>query len=560
MNELPVKEFAYVMRSLHENNESACIEAKRNFWDFTKIWETISALSNAASYHDISYAYMIWGIENNTWKITWTTFDARKENRWSQDFWLWLQSKLSYRDVLEDFTYEYEWERLYIMRIKQCWSIPLNFENVPYIKINSHNQLLNRYPDHLRKILTKQQDRTVDICEWARLDNLDPAAILFARQKYAKVKPGLIAEINQRDDATFLNKTKAMIWEKVTNAWMILLWKTEATHLLSPHVAQISRILKNRDGDKIDYEHFDWPLLLAVDKVFAKIRNLKYRYMTWQTIFPEEVNKYDDFVVREALHNCIAHQDYNLRWRINVIEEEDTLTFVNVWSFGPWSIENLLVAKSTQEVYRNDHLTKVMINYQMIDTIGSGIERMFKIQWKRFFPMPDYDISNDKVAVTIMGKVLDMNYAKKLLQVPNLSLRDMILLDRVQKKKTLKSEQIKYLRSKKYVEGNKNNLYVSLGVAQKTSKVVEYAMSQKNINEQRKKVLEFITLSGEIGVQKSEIAEYIEKKKLLEDGLTDQKKKSRIQNILWYLQKEWKVHTQWSWPMRYRFVSEIEGK
>lgn len=146
--------------------------------------------------------------------------------------------------------------------------------------------------------------------------------------------------------------------------------------------------------------------------------------------------------------------------------------------------------------------------------------------------MPDYDISNDKVAVTIMGKVLDMNYAKKLLQVPNLSLRDMILLDRVQKKKTLKSEQIKYLRSKKYVEGNKNNLYVSLGVAQKTSKVVEYAMSQKNINEQRKKVLEFITLSGEIGVQKSEIAEYIEKKKLLEDGLTDQKKKSRIQNIL----------------------------
>ncbi len=558
MNELTSEEFAYIMDSLKENDESACIEAKFNFWDLKKIWETISALSNAASYYDVSYAYMIWGIENNTWEMRGTTFDARKEKRWSQDFWLWLQAKLWYRDVIEDFTYQHDWNRFYVMKIKQCGSIPINFDNTPYIKINSHNQLLNRYPDHLRKILTTQEDRTAKICEWTSLDDISPEALLLARKNYASIKTNLADEIAQWNDETFLIKTKCMIWSQITNAGMILLWRSESSHLLSPHIAQISWILKNRDGDKIDYEHFDWPLLLAVDKVFAKIRNLKYRYMNGESMFPEEVDKYDPYVLREALHNCIAHQDYSLHWRINVIEAEDTLTFVNVWSFLPWSIENVLEQESTQERYRNPHLTKIMVNFKMIDTIGSGIERMFKTQWKRFFPMPDYDISKDKVSVTITGKVLDMNYAKKLLQIPDLSLHDMIILDRVQKKKSIKDEHIKYLRSSGYIEGRKPNIHISLQIAQWTKDVGDYLMLHANMEEQRDKVLEFIMLNNENWVQKKEIYDYLEKKKILEENLNENQREYRLKNILTYLQKKEKIHTTWWWSARYWYPTLTE--
>jgi len=35
-----------------------------------------------------------------------------------------------------------------------------------------------------------------------------------------------------------------------------------------------------------------------------------------------------------------------------------------------------------------------MVNLNVIDTIGSGIKKMFTKQKERFFPMPDYDISD----------------------------------------------------------------------------------------------------------------------------------------------------------------------
>ena len=59
-------------------------------------------------------------------------------------------------------------------------------------------------------------------------------------------------------------------------------------------------------------------------------------------------------------------------------------------------------------------LANAMVNLNMIDTIGSGIKRLFNIQRNKFFPLPEYDLSDHKVKVTITGKVLDLNYARKL--------------------------------------------------------------------------------------------------------------------------------------------------
>ena len=51
-----------------------------------------------------------------------------------------------------------------------------------------------------------------------------------------------------------------------------------------------------------------------------------------------------------------------------------------------------------------------MVNVNMIDTMGYGIQRMFIQQRRRFYPLPDFDLSQpDMVVVTIHGKVIDPN-------------------------------------------------------------------------------------------------------------------------------------------------------
>ncbi len=48
---------------------------------------------------------------------------------------------------------------------------------------------------------------------------------------------------------------------------------------------------------------------------------------------PQEVSIYDEQSVMEALHNCIAHQDYCRGARILVTEYPDRLVFDNSGSF-----------------------------------------------------------------------------------------------------------------------------------------------------------------------------------------------------------------------------------
>jgi ATP-dependent DNA helicase RecG len=43
------------------------------------------------------------------------------------------------------------------------------------------------------------------------------------------------------------------------------------------------------------------------------------------SLFPHEVTRYDEWVIREALHNCVAHSDYGKNSRILVLEYRDKL-------------------------------------------------------------------------------------------------------------------------------------------------------------------------------------------------------------------------------------------
>ena len=148
-------------------------------------------------------------------------------------------------------------------------------------------------------------------------------AIDFARKQYAEKNRRLKKEIQGWSDKVFLNRARLTINGKITNAAILLLGKPESEHYISPAQAKITWVLKDRDGVEKDYEHFSCPIILSAQQVFKKIRNITYRYMQEGSLFPEEVLQYDPYLIREALNNCIAHQDYTLGGKIVVVENED---------------------------------------------------------------------------------------------------------------------------------------------------------------------------------------------------------------------------------------------
>ena len=345
-----------------------------------------------------------------------------------------------------------------------------------------------------------------------------------------------MTEVDRWDDLTFLNKAKVCINGRITRTAIILLGRNEAEHYLSPGIARITWVLKDEKGIEIDYEHFGPPLILAVDQVFSKVRNLTYRYLPDASLFPTEVTQYDPWVIRECLHNCIAHQDYTQGGKINVVEEPGSLLFTNVGEFLPGSVEEVVARDAPPELYPNRFLAEAMVNLNMIDTIGSGIRRMFTKQRQRNFPMPDYDLSErDRVRVRIIGKVIDEKYTRMLTTRTDLDLWDVIALDKVQKGRPISDEEFRLLKAKKLVEGRRPNLFVSAEVAAATETRAEYIKKRAFDKEHYKKMVS--AYLGKFGEAKREDIDKLLMDKL-SDALDDDQRRNAITNLLQEMRRQ----------------------
>jgi ATP-dependent DNA helicase RecG len=219
-----------------------------------------------------------------------------------------------------------------------------------------------------------------------------------------------------------------------------------------------------------------------------------------------------------------------MRSRITVVEKTDEWVFTNVGHFIPESVEIVIEQDAPQEYYRNAFLAEAMVNLNMIDTIGSGIKRMFNTQRKRFFPMPDYDLSSpEKVAVRILGRVWDINYTRLLIKNTDLDLKTVVLLDRVQKHQPITDTEASDLRKQRLIEGRKNNLYVSSHVAKVTGDKAAY-IKNKGFDDQYYKdmILEYIRKFH--AAVRADIEALIIGK--LPAGLTEKQKKDKVKNLL----------------------------
>lgn len=207
-----------------------------------------------------------------------------------------------------------------------------------------------------------------------------------------------------------------------------------------------------------------------------RIRNVKYKFFPNNQLVSVEVNKYESKVILEALNNCIAHQDYSEHARIIVTEQSNKLIFRNAGGFIEGSPEDYTLGEKTPEKYRNRWLANAMVNLNMIDTLGYGIHRMYEEQRKRYFPLPDYSKSTrNGVVLEIYGHTIDENYSKLLIEKKDdLSLTEVILLDKIQKGQPITDDAAKLLKKKNLIEGRKPHYHISSSIASATDMKAEY--------------------------------------------------------------------------------------
>lgn len=529
------------------SRETETVEFKSNLDEPREIGEYISALANAAALSGRDRAWLVWGVENATHTVKGTTFDPFQRKVSNQALVMWLQAMTEPRADFAFHEVRHSRGRVVLLEIHPARKAPIAFRHVRYIRIDSHKVKLSDYADKEARLwaqLGLKGDWSGELVPSATLDDLDDEAVIAARSRFidflVRSEPdagrhdAIRAEAAQWSVPTLLNKAHITKQGRITRSALLLLGKDEAAHFLAPVDAKISWILRDLSNDTRTSQPFGIPFLLNTDQAFARIRNITLDHMPDGTLFPTPVQQYDAWVLREALHNAVAHQDYLLGGKINLVEHPSHLVLTNMGQFIPPSVEWMLEHQSPPEHYRNQWLIDGMIRLRMIEQAGSGIRRMFATQRQRLFPLPDYRFDttpqgHPRVELVLQGQVLDTRFAKALMTRSDLTLGQVLLLDRVQKGQHLTASDAKVLRELQLIEGRAPKYFISAKVADTVGQKARYIHNRGLDNGYYQQlVVDYLKKYG--CASRADLDSLLLPK--MSDVLTEQQKTNKLKNLL----------------------------
>lgn len=531
-----------LLESLIERWEGEVVEFKRagNDYSSDKIGRYFSALANEANLRSQDRAWLVFGVDNRTRRVADGGTDYRPQPERLHNLKMEIsdstEPSITLRDIHE---LQLDAGRVLLFEIPAApLGLPIAWKGHYYAR--SGESLTHLGLDKLDEIRAQvgAADWSAQLVPGATLSHLDSTALSTARQSFAKKYANRfdMGTVMGWSDTTFLDRAKLTRDGQITRTTLLLLGKQEAAHLLSPHPAQMTWKL---EGPERAYEHFGPPFLLASSELYRKIRNIQIRILPDDQLLAVELAKYDQKIILEALHNCIAHQDYGRNGRIVVTEFPDRLLLENEGGFFEGQPADYIAGTRTPRRYRNPFLAQAMAELNMIDTMGYGIHDMHTRQARRFFPMPDYDLNQPQtVRLTIHGQVVDLAYSRLLAQKTDLPLEDILALDRVQKRLPVDPAAVKRLRKAGLVEGRKPNLHVSAVVASATASKAEYIRTRGFDDAHYKQmILELLQKFG--AASRQDVDKLLLGK--LSDALDEQQKQTKIGHLLTSLRRTKKI-------------------
>lgn len=182
-----------------------------------------------------------------------------------------------------------------------------------------------------------------------------------------------------------------------------------------------------------------------------------------------------------------------------VTEHIDRLEFISVGEFFDQTPEDYMLSERVPRQYRNPFLVTAMTELNLIDHLGNGIHRIVADQRRRFLPMPDYDLNNPtEVKLTIHGAVIDEAYTQLMMVRTDLSLEDVLALDRVQKNLPVSSDAAARLKRAHLVEGRRPHLHVSAVVAAAADTKADYIRRRAQDDEHYARLItDYLTTFGQ---------------------------------------------------------------
>ena len=139
--------------------ETEWVEFKKNFHSNEEIGERLSSLSNGACLNNQEYGYLVFGVEDESHRITGTTFKAKSAKKGGEELEHWIAQRLNPRVDFQVYEFEYENNHISLYMVQAAHNQPVEFMHQAYIRVGSITRKLNEFPGKARRIWKKGPTR-----------------------------------------------------------------------------------------------------------------------------------------------------------------------------------------------------------------------------------------------------------------------------------------------------------------------------------------------------------------------------------------------------------------
>lgn len=132
--------------------ETEWLEFKHNNVEPREIGEYISALANAAALNGKAFAYLIWGVENETHAIIGTSFSPAAAKKGNEPLEAWLLRVLTPKIHFRFSELSLEGQPVVLLKIGRAFGQPVRFQTEAFIRVGEVKKPLREAPEREREL------------------------------------------------------------------------------------------------------------------------------------------------------------------------------------------------------------------------------------------------------------------------------------------------------------------------------------------------------------------------------------------------------------------------
>lgn len=385
-------------------NETEWVEFKCNNKEPQMIGEYISALSNSAALWGRPKGYLVWGVKDDTHKITGTEFQYRKMKKGNEELESWLARMLSPRINFRFFEIPMEEGNVVLIEIPCADKLPVQFAGVEYIRVGTNKKNLKEYPDKERDLWKTFDSTPYELkVTMSNLGEEEVVSLLDYPKYYEKLEIPIPRNRDQvfedLKNEKFLQRNDAGNWN-ITNMGALMIAKDlRKFDNLHRRTVRVIWYKNNSRLEAIREKEFVGGYSFAYEDIVQYI----------MTIIPQEeviveatrkaVMSFPEIAIRELIANIMIHQDLEQRGTNPMVEVfNNRIEFSNAGA-PLVAIERIV---DTVPLSRNENLAGFMHKCGICEERGSGYDKIVEATSRNSMLAPRVENQNNQFTKAVL--------------------------------------------------------------------------------------------------------------------------------------------------------------